>query len=177
MILTIPGAMLGLMRSIVQVIAGVLMMIIEILATILMYGTVSELMLAIVTAFEGPISDGLENVTLSSGLAGGVLGFVQQIAPDLAAGSAASYLIFVTGTTIALAVGSFAMIKAAPAFLRVFDKLVELSFASLCTKEQAKVYLQPQESKPEYVPQKDWSWGSCLTEVLLSAKSAKMMDC
>lgn len=177
MLLTIPGAMLGLMRSIVQVIAGVLMMIIEILATILMYGTISELMLAIVTAFEGPISDSLENVTLSSGLAGGVLGFVQQIAPDLAAGSAAAYLIFVTGTTIALAVGSFAMIKAAPAFLRVFDKLVELSFASLCTKEQAKVYLQPQEPKPEYVPQKDWSWGSCLTEVLLSAKSAKMMDC
>lgn len=169
MLLTIPAAMFGLLRAIAQVVSTVIMMIVEILGTILMYSMVSELLMTVVTAFD------LSFITQMEGIeASGIFCFMVHLAPEAVQGTAAGYLVSLAGISVLLAVWSAGAILAAPCLLRVFDKVVQLSFALLCTPEQARVYLAPKEPKPELAREPRFSLGECVWQVLASAK---LQDC
>ena len=65
----IPGAMMGVLSSIVQVIVYVFIMILELLCTIFLYSFMNQIIMMFATAIEGP----LESALVPSGLIGGNL--------------------------------------------------------------------------------------------------------
>ena len=155
MLMGVPGALLGLLGSIAAVIAGVLTMIIEIIGSMLLYEVVSELLLTIVTLFESPITAKLQSITASSASVGGLLGMVHNMMPSNLAGSIIVYSTFMVVTTIGMCFMSYGLIRLAPAFMRVFDKAVQMSFAMLCrTPEQAYEYLHWDDKvrEPYHIP-------------------------
>ena len=115
----IPGAMLGVMKSIAQVLVSVCAMILEIFVSIGLYGAVSELLLTLNTLLEGPLSASLENLT--------AYGLISQ---PLAI-SAGSYILHLAVMCVFFGAFSIAAYLAAPAFLRVWDKVVSLVFISI----------------------------------------------
>ena len=115
-IVAIPGAMLGLMKSIAQVIVSVLGMILEIFVSITMYAAICDILMVLNTVLEGPLTTMLEH------LAG--YGAISELMPM----TIASYVLHLAVMTIGLGVFSICAYMFAPAFLRVWDKLVVVSF-------------------------------------------------
>ena len=155
MLMSVPGALLGVMRSIATVIATVITMIIEILCSMLMYEVIAELMLTIVTLFESPIADKLESLRATATPIGGLFGMVHNVIPANLAGNTVGYAAFLIGASGVLFLTSYGLVRVAPAFMRVFDKAVQLSFAKLCaTPEHAYEYWHwdERERKPVHVP-------------------------
>ena len=113
---SIPGAMLGVMKSIAQVLVSVCAMVLEIFVSIGLYAAVSELLLTLNTMLEGPLSSALDNLT--------AYGLISQ---PLAI-SAGSYILHLAVMSIFFGVFSVVAYMAAPAFLRVWDKVVSLVF-------------------------------------------------
>lgn len=69
----IPGAMLGALRSIVQVITYVLIMIFEILCTAFMYTFVTQLIIGFATIIEGEVTDAVADASSATVNLGGLL--------------------------------------------------------------------------------------------------------
>lgn len=69
MLVQIPTAMIGVLKSIVYVVTTVLLMICEIIITFAMYSVVSELMMLLLSVIESPIED-----VVGSSIIGGVFG-------------------------------------------------------------------------------------------------------
>lgn len=72
MIMSIPAAMFGVMKSIVQVCAYVVQMITEILSSVWLYQVIMELVFVFATVAETPVKEALDKLA-GSGVAGGVL--------------------------------------------------------------------------------------------------------
>lgn len=72
MIMSIPAAMFGVMKSIVQVCAYVLQMVAEIMSSVWLYEIVMELVLVFATIVETPIMKALNNLNASA-VVGGIL--------------------------------------------------------------------------------------------------------
>ena len=71
LIMTIPAAMVGVVKSIVQVVVYVINMILEILGTVFLYQFVMELVVIFASIVETPIQDAIDNITAMS-LVGGL---------------------------------------------------------------------------------------------------------
>lgn len=66
-LLSIPGSMLGMLRSIVQVIVTVLMMIVEVIGTVFCFNLMSQLLILLVTVLDGSWSSVGVNATAVGG--------------------------------------------------------------------------------------------------------------
>ena len=82
MIMSIPAAMFGVIKSIAQVVAYVVQMVTEILSSCWLYQVIMELVLVFATVVETPVMNALNHLTASS-VAGGV--FAQADGLDLVA--------------------------------------------------------------------------------------------
>lgn len=128
-LLSIPGAMIGVMGSIARVVQTVILMILEILGSIFLYGLLSDLLLVLATAFERPLSDAAGGIEAC--VAGGILGWVRAAAPFYAGDSAEGYLLALCGVDLFFLVISILAIRKAPVCWRIMDKACELSFSAL----------------------------------------------
>lgn len=77
MLMEIPGAMLGVAKSIAQVVVYVLSMIVQLLATVFLYQVVTELVLVIASAIETPVLEQVSDVTATASV-GGIFAFMQR---------------------------------------------------------------------------------------------------
>lgn len=111
MIMTIPGAMLGLVGSAVQIVVYVCTMIIELLCTVFLYQFVGDLVIVFASAVETPIRDGIANIQANA-VAGGI--FANGMSDWMLGSLADSHFCFVAGlfVVVALLFGlSFVVIK------------------------------------------------------------------
>lgn len=72
LIMSIPGAMLGVLKSIIQVVVYVIKMIIELFGTIFLYQFVGDLVIIFASAVEAPVVENAANIEAAA-VAGGVL--------------------------------------------------------------------------------------------------------
>lgn len=72
MLMSIPGAMMGMLKSIAQVIVYVVMMVVELLSTVFVYEFVCDLIVMIGSVLESPV----EKVITGSTIVGGRLAFI-----------------------------------------------------------------------------------------------------
>lgn len=94
MIMAIPGAMLGVLKSIAQVVVYVIKMIIELLGTMFLYQFMADLVLVFATVVESPIMDRVKNVDATA-IAGGL--FANTGVGSLIETLAANHMFFVFG--------------------------------------------------------------------------------
>lgn len=141
MLLMIPGAMLGFLRSIAAVISTVVMMIVEVIASILMYTIVSDLMMVLATVFETSIHDGFENI-----MAFGGMQFVSEFA-----GTADGYIFGLFVSSFCILGISIGMIAFASRFHRIMERMICLSFAYVAPKELVHDYLFPEKKQKQSV--------------------------
>lgn len=97
MIMQIPFAMMGMMRSAVQVVVYVFAMCIELLATIFIYSFVCDLIVIFASIIETAAADAVNNTTA---VIGGQLAFLQQILPEQLQNS---FLVFTFGVFVIVA--------------------------------------------------------------------------
>lgn len=84
LIMAIPGAMLGVMKSIVQVIVYVVKMLMEVMATVFLYQVVMDLVIIFATVIETPILEAAANVT-ADGLVGSIFAAFGHAIPSFEA--------------------------------------------------------------------------------------------
>lgn len=118
-LVSIPMAMLGVMKSIARVAVCFIAMILEIFVSMIMYGAVCEFLMIINTVLEGPLSTIMSNLT--------AFGAVSQPV----AMSGAAYVLHLAVMTVFLGVFGFVSYVVAPKFLRVWNKVVELTFIAI----------------------------------------------
>lgn len=138
-IMEIPGAMLGVLNSIVRFAVTVLTMIVQVIGTILMYQVVADLLLTLVSAFETPLWERLRSVEASA-VPGGILAFVSRYMPNLC-GSLTGFMTYLFGISVIMIVVGYKACRLAPAFLRVHSKATVLLYAKLLPQEQAIEYV------------------------------------
>lgn len=80
MIMQVPAAMLGFVRSIGQVVIYVVGMLAELFGTIFLYQVVMELVVLLASVVEGPVLDSVGNVQ-AAGVAGGIFGMISHALP------------------------------------------------------------------------------------------------
>lgn len=80
LLLQIPGAMLGILRSIVQIIVYTIVMIMELLGTIFMYVVFADLIIMFATVIEKPITDAVMSTSV---VIGGRIANVGVLNPDV----------------------------------------------------------------------------------------------
>lgn len=123
LLLAIPGAMLGVLRSIVNVIVIILMMMAEIIGTIIIYEVISDLVGVMATILDGGFYDKFD-VEAAASMIGGL--FAESGSGFVAVPYMMSlFLCFVVFLVFVVCVSVFA-IKYHKAFLRCHAKLSEL---------------------------------------------------
>lgn len=143
LIMAIPGSMLGIVRSVAQVVVYVIQMIIEIIGTVFLYQFVGDLVLVFASAIESPILNYVGSIEAASvaggifaeGLSGNVLSAVAQQPVFFSMGCGAVVLLLL-GLTVSvlkfrrafLTAWAYVWLRAArlvtlPAFLPVFDRV------------------------------------------------------
>lgn len=75
LIMQIPGAMLGVLKSIAQIVVYVITMICELVGTVFLYSIVVELLIMVASIIEKPINDAVT----STALIGGRLAFIGEL--------------------------------------------------------------------------------------------------
>lgn len=79
LLMSIPGAMMGMLKSIAQVIVYTVMMVVELIATVFVYEFVCDLIVMLGSVLESPV----EKLVTSSSIIGGRLAFIGQLlSPD-----------------------------------------------------------------------------------------------
>lgn len=142
MVLSIPFALMGLMRSIVQVVTTVIVMIIEIFTSLLLYTVVSDLLLGLMSVLDNAVGGGLQYLTdhLATSLSGGILGFIARAMPESLRGSTPAWVVFMAGISLLTIWFAIKMWKAAPVFQRVAAKALDWYNVHFMTPEQRVEY-------------------------------------
>lgn len=117
----IPGAMLGVLRSVVNVIVIVVMMVFELFVTVVLYEVLSDFLAILLTITEDPLDEAGITVTALPGLLAKI-GLDRHV--DLGVNSIWIHMLIFS--ILALLVG-FILFKSAKAFRRVVNILFELS--------------------------------------------------
>lgn len=138
--MSIPGAMIGSIRSIVNLIVLVCTMVIELLLTMVLYLVVSDLLTAFIEVIENPVTTLVTNA-LSTTIIGGHVSFINSV--DMT-----GFLATRSGIMLNLAVtaGLFLVIglvckKFAKKFVYAYNLVMELILFHLLSKEVVDVYL------------------------------------
>lgn len=118
LLLQIPGAMFGILRSIVQIIVYTLVMIMELLGTIFMYVVFTDLIIMFATVIEKPIA---KAVMTPSVVVGGRIANVGVLNPDVFYGNT---LFFVFGMFVVIGMllfSGYKIVKYHRVFLVVWE--------------------------------------------------------
>lgn len=119
--MSIPGSMLGSLRSIVNVIVIVIMMVFEIFATVVLYEVLSDFLCLLLTITEDPLTDAGVTVTALPGL-------MAQIGAKSSVGLGKYGILLHLGLfSVLCLVGSVILIKYAKAFRHVVDIVCEMA--------------------------------------------------
>lgn len=111
LIMSIPGAMLGVLKSIIQVVVYVIKMIIELFGTIFLYQFVGDLVIIFASAVEAPVVENAANIEAAA-VAGGVLASGSGSSLLLAlAESKPLFLLSLAAVVVGLLMLSFTMVK------------------------------------------------------------------
>lgn len=111
LIMSIPGAMLGVLKSIIQVVVYVIKMIIELFGTIFLYQFVGDLVIIFASAVEAPVVENAANIEAAA-VAGGVLASGSGSSLLLAlAESKPLFLLSLAAVVVGLLMLGFTMVK------------------------------------------------------------------
>ena len=111
LIMSIPGAMLGVLKSIIQVVVYVIKMIIELFGTIFLYQFVGDLVIIFASAVEAPVVENAANIEAAA-VAGGVLASGSSSSLLLAlAESKPLFLLSLVAVVVGLLMLGFTMVK------------------------------------------------------------------
>lgn len=111
LIMSIPGAMLGVLKSIIQVVVYVIKMIIELFGTIFLYQFVGDLVIIFASAVEAPVVENAANIEAAA-VAGGVLASGSSSSLLLAlAESKPLFLLSLAAVVVGLLMLGFTMVK------------------------------------------------------------------
>jgi hypothetical protein len=134
-LVSIPGALLGVMKSIATVVATVIAMLLEILVSIGLYTAVSELLMAFSAVLEGPLSSAIQNLA--------AYGAISQ--PLMI--SDASYVAHLCVSTVFFGVFGIAAYMFAPKALRIWDKLISVIFMMILGRAPEKKAIKVRERR------------------------------
>ena len=109
----LPGAALGVIRSVVSIITTIVLMCSEIIITVVLFATISDLIVSII----GYSEDFLSNVITCVGVTNGA---------EVVFASRFGVGMWLFVQTLALGFVNFVLVKYAPVFLRVSDKVMYL---------------------------------------------------
>lgn len=141
LLLSIPGVMMGSMRSIVSTIMICVMMIVELFATMITYMLISELLVAFVQVIESPLAEWVNNA-LSTAVIGGHIATIGSV--DISAMMGTKLGLFVNlgvSACLIFALGYFAK-----------KQSVRFVFAwSLCMEYVILRYIVPIEVRNSYL--------------------------
>lgn len=148
MILAIPGAMLGALASIVEVIVIVFMMILEIIGTMFVYTLISELLVAFVSILEtgaNSISTAVNSATII-GTKFATIGFIDVSGLS---NTVLPLMFNLSITTMLLFVFAGFAKKYATKFVCVYSSVTEFVYLKTLDSEVAKEYIRRQRELKE----------------------------
>lgn len=119
----VPGSLLGVLRSMVQVLVTVFLMIAEVVGTILCYNLISQLLMLFVTVLEAPLSNAVANATVVIGGQLAALGSDMLSIDALGCLGTAFGLSFTSVICLGLAV---CLARRAKGFVRVYALAMDL---------------------------------------------------
>ena len=134
-LVSIPGALLGVMKSIATVVATVIAMLLEILVSIGLYTVVSELLMSFSALLEGPLTSAIQNLA--------AYGAISQ--PLMI--SDASYVAHLCVSTVFFGVFGVVAYMFAPKALRVWDKLISVIFMMILGRAPEKKAVKVRERR------------------------------
>ena len=138
--MSIPGAMLGSIRSIVNLVVLVCTMVIELLLTMVLYLVVSDLLTAFIEVIENPVTTLVSNA-LSTTIIGGHICFVNSVDMTGFLATRSGIMLNLAVTAGLLFVIGFVCKKFAKRFVYAYNLVMELILFHLLSKEVVDVYL------------------------------------
>ena len=123
-LVTIPTAMLCVLKSIVTFITTVVMMIMELVGTMFLYVLISDLLMVFVSALESPLSNLTTSGSVEASIVGGVFGAIGASAATLSSSLYPLYANLMV-TTLVLFVGAIAAVVWCPAFLWLYHNVMQ----------------------------------------------------
>lgn len=138
--MSIPGAMLGSIRSIVNLVVLVCTMVIELLLTMVLYLVVSDLLTAFIEVIENPVTTLVSNA-LSTTIIGGRVCFVNSVDMTGFLATRSGIMLNLAVTAGLLFVIGFVCKKFAKKFVYAYNLVMELILFHLLSKEVVDVYL------------------------------------
>lgn len=145
MIMALPAATLGVKKSIVSVCSIVFSMIFQVISSVVLYHLASEILMVLVTLGDTVVRTSFEQGwgwgSTASAQMGGILAFVQAVAPSTVQASFVSQLIYMCGTTALTFLLGVGVVRSAPVAARISDKLFDWIMVRFMVPELAAGYL------------------------------------
>lgn len=139
LIMSVPAAMLGMLKSITQVIVYVVGMVVNLVGTVILYQVLMSLIMVMASIVEGPIMEEISDVTIETSLAGGLFAsigngsFIQSLALD-------------RGLFLGMLIGALLLAIAAAVFLYKLRRPILIAYA------YATIKLLRWLTCPEFLP-------------------------
>lgn len=121
MLLQIPLAMMGMLRSVIQVIIYVVVMIVEIVGTAFLYMVSSQLVLLFATIIESPIAEGVNGLNSTVLIGGRLASIFGKVLPTAIYDSRVGFLIGLFVVSMAIVGMSVCLWKARRQYLTVYE--------------------------------------------------------
>lgn len=144
-LMAIPGSMLGVLRSAVQVIQGVIAMILEVIMTIITYSLVMQMILIMIEMMDTPLrSMAASGITIGGRMAN-MFGFDLQVAADSPVIMAFGLAVVSVILMMLIAV----LLKKASGFMRVYNSVMDYVWLKyICCSEVAYEIVRKEAEKP-----------------------------
>lgn len=140
-LMAIPFALIGVLRSIIQVILCVFAMVLEVVGTVAAYVVVTELVMIVATVLEQPM------LNISSTTVTGILASVGGYTLFGMFGTKAALTLFLGGSTVVLLVFAFISIKAAPCVMRTVNSVLEFVWTRFVLCEEVARVIEKRREK------------------------------
>ena len=151
--MSIPGAMMGSIRSIVSLVVLVFTMVIELLVTMVLYLVVSDMLTAFIEVIENPVTTLVSNA-LSTTIIGGHMSFIGSVDMTGFLATRSGIMLNLAVTSVLFIFMGIACKKSAKKFVYAYNLVMELILFHLLPKELIDVYLQDGvQSENQYKPQ------------------------
>ncbi len=146
MICAIPGAMLGMLKSIVEFISIVVMMLFEVLGTIILYMLLSQLLVAFIGVFETATGDLVRGMIATAGMY------------DVTANTAIYQMFSLGATSLLLFVLGVWLYKRSAGAVAIYDFGILWLYNIALDKSVLQSYRQREDRKQEQVDEKTFGF-------------------
>lgn len=155
-LVSIPGALLGFLRSIVSIITTFIMMILEIVGTMFVYFFMSDLIMAVVSVMEGPLNDAATAASNEAGSGTIILKLASIVENTVGVDTKMALGLTLGGVILLCIVLAVVLILKRRQVLYAWNLCMELIWFKALPREVVQEYLRREALEKETKPVSDY---------------------